>query len=85
MKKCSFTSSDSSPQRSRLNYQRITDHVNLRFVICLRCVLITYFLLLISHWVCSKKEDLQMKVFFMAPPVGLEPTTHGLTVRRSTD
>ena len=23
--------------------------------------------------------------FSVAPPVGLEPTTHGLTVRRSTD
>ena len=31
-----------------------------------------------------KKED-QPKLILLAPPVGLEPTTHGLTVRRSTD
>ena len=33
-----------------------------------------------------KKDPMQsIGSFFMAPPVGLEPTTCGLTVRRSTD
>ena len=32
----------------------------------------------------KKKEELKTQ-FLLAPPVGLEPTTHGLTVRRSTD
>ena len=31
------------------------------------------------------KTDQQKLICFMAPPVGLEPTTCGLTVRRSTD
>ena len=33
----------------------------------------------------TKKENRDFPVLFLAPPVGLEPTTHGLTVRRSTD
>ena len=39
------------------------------------------------HWTCPmhKKPDPRWWSGFMAPPVGLEPTTHGLTVRRSTD
>ena len=32
-----------------------------------------------------KKPRSKERGFFMAPPVGLEPTTCGLTVRRSTD
>ena len=32
----------------------------------------------------NKKRD-QQKLISLAPPVGLEPTTCGLTVRRSTD
>ena len=32
-----------------------------------------------------KKTDQPKLICFMAPPVGLEPTTCGLTVRRSTD
>ena len=33
----------------------------------------------------EKSDLLKQVAFFMAPPVGLEPTTCGLTVRRSTD
>ena len=33
----------------------------------------------------SWKKHCFRSAFFMAPPVGLEPTTCGLTVRRSTD
>ena len=32
-----------------------------------------------------KEKDIQTDVPFLAPLVGLEPTTCGLTVRRSTD
>ena len=34
---------------------------------------------------CVKKPLLKNRRGFLAPPVGLEPTTHGLTVRCSTD
>ena len=33
----------------------------------------------------NKKDHTLCGLFFLAPPVGLEPTTCGLTVRRSTD
>ena len=36
-------------------------------------------------FISLKKTVTFVTVFFMAPLVGLEPTTCGLTVRRSTD
>ena len=44
-------------------------------------------ILIILLWCFFKniKEKAHHSVCFMAPPVGLEPTTCGLTVRRSTD
>ena len=36
-------------------------------------------------FISLKKSTCDCKCFFLAPPVGLEPTTCGLTVRRSTD
>ena len=52
------------------------------------CVGITYLpgqasILLAGEY--NKKTPSRWLGVFMAPPVGLEPTTCGLTVRRSTD
>ena len=51
------------------------------------CLYAWIFLLRRDRYTIQKleKTPLHIEAVFLAPPVGLEPTTCGLTVRRSTD